>query len=50
MKRDGKEKGELISTGIDGIQNYWWKKSTEVIKSVVAGMNRWIEEPEQILK
>ena len=34
--------------GIDGIQNFWWKKLTGVRKSVVNCMNKWIEDPEQI--
>ena len=34
--------------GIDGIQNFWWKKFSGVWKALVKSMNRWIEEPETI--
>lgn len=36
--------------GIDGIQNFWWKKLAGVRKSMVKCMIKWIEDPEQIPK
>ena len=36
--------------GIDGIQNFWWKKLSGVWKALIKSMNRWIEEPETIPK
>ena len=36
------------SSGIDGIQNYWWKKFIGARKSMVQCMKRWIEDPEQM--
>ena len=46
-ERVGKRKS-WSSPGIDGIKNYRWKKITRVRKSVVASMNRWIDDPELI--
>lgn len=39
-----------LMPGIDGIQNYWWKKFIGARKSVVKCMNNWIEDPEKMYK
>ena len=32
--------------GIDGIQNFWWKKLRGTWKAMVKSFNKWIEQPE----
>ena len=34
--------------GIDGIQNFWWKKLRGTWKAMVKSFNKWIEQPEII--
>ena len=34
--------------GIDGIQNFWWKKFQGVWKALVRSFNEWIEQPDRI--
>ena len=34
--------------GIDGIQNFWWKKLKGACNSMIRCFNQWIEHPEEI--
>ena len=34
--------------GIDGIQNFWWKKLKGALNSIIRCFNQWIEHPEEI--
>ena len=34
--------------GIDGIQNFWWKKLRGTWKAMVKSFKKWIEQPEII--
>ena len=43
-----KKRKNWSAPGIDGIQNFWWKKFKSVWRPLCMAMNRWINEPHTI--
>ena len=48
LKKAAKKRKNLTAPGIDGIQNYWWKKLTGTWKGVTNCFKKWMEQPEEI--
>ena len=48
MHSDAKRRKKWSAPGIDGIQNYWWKKLKGTWKSLLNCYNRWVEQPDEI--
>ena len=43
-----KRRKNWSAPGIDGIQNYWWKKLKGTWKSLLNCFSRWVEQPDEI--
>ena len=43
-----KKRKNWTAPGIDGIQNFWWKKLTETWKAITDCFTKWMEWPEEI--
>ena len=43
-----KKRKNWSAPGLDGIQNFWWKKLRGSWKAVVACFQRWVEQPDAI--
>ena len=43
-----KKRKNWSAPGIDGIQNFWWKKFQGTWKALVRSFNVWIEQPQRI--
>ena len=43
-----KSRKNLSAPGIDGIQNYWWKKLKGEWKSLLKCFDRWVEQPDEV--
>ena len=43
-----KKRKNWLAPGIDGIQNFWWKKLTSTWRPLTNAMNSWIDRPELI--
>ena len=43
-----KRRKNWSAPGINGIQNYWWKKMKGTWKSLLNCFNRWVEQPDEI--
>ena len=50
LKKTVKKRKNWSAPGIDGIQNYWWKKLTGTWKGVTNCFQKWMEQPEEIPK
>ena len=43
-----KRRNNWSAPGIDGMQNYWWKKLKGTWKFLLNCFNRWVEQPDEI--
>ena len=43
-----KKKKNWSATGIDGVQNFWWKKFRGTWSAILRCFNQWLEQPDEI--
>ena len=43
-----KKRKNWTAPGIDGVQNFWWKKVTGTWKAITDCFKKWMEQPEEI--
>ena len=49
LKREIKKRKNWSSPGVDGIQNFWWKKFPSIHENLVGTMRKWCIRPEEML-
>ena len=43
-----KKRKNWFTPGIDGVQNFWWKKFTGIWSAILRCFNQWLEQPDEI--
>ena len=48
LKESIKKRKNWSAPGLDGIQNFWWKKFSSTWQPMLNAMNEWLNDPETL--